>query len=299
MKLVLKILGGIVVVLVLAVLTVYVFATQKLNRPIEYTDSSPPILHDSSALARGRHLATTISKCVDCHGADFGGMVLADVPPFRLVAPNITSGRGGVLSERSDDDLLRAIRHAIGVGGRPLVMMPARNYWLMGDADVGALIGYLRSVPAVDRELPGTKFSLLGRFLLLRGEFDAMFEAHDIDHAARRDAPPAADTTVAYGRYLATIGGCNGCHGPDLAGGPIPGAPPDAPPATNLTPQGIGSWTQEDFFRAMRQGVRPDGTPIDTVMMPVPLTRQMTDVETQAIFMYLKTVPAKATPGSM
>jgi hypothetical protein len=66
-------------------------------------------------------------------------------------------------------------------------------------------------------------------------------------------------------------------------------------PATNITPQAIGSWSEEDFFRALREAVRPDGTPIDTTVMPVPLTRQMTDVETRAIHMYLRTVPAKAT----
>jgi len=297
MKLVLKILGGIVVVLVMAVSTIYVFATQRLSRPIEYTDSSPPIPKDSASLERGRHLATSISKCVECHGADLGGQVLADVPPFRLVATNITSGRGGVLPDRSDDDLLRAVRHGIGVGGRPLVLMPARNYWPMGDNDAGALVAYLRSVPPVDRELPATEFTLLGRFLLLRGEFDAMFEAHQIDHVARREPPPPADTTAAYGAYLVSIGGCNGCHGVDFTGGPIPGGPPESTPAANITPQGIGAWTQDDFFKALREGVRPDGTPIDSTMMPIPLTRQMTDLETKAIYEYLKTVPAKPTAG--
>lgn len=297
MKLVLKILGGIVVVCLMAVSTIYVFATQKLNHAIEYSDSSPPVLHDSASLVRGQHLATAISKCVDCHGADFGGQVLADAPPFWLVAPNITSGQGGILNERSDDDLLRAIRHGIGVGGRALVLMPVRNYWRMSDDDVGALIGYLRSVPAVNRELPPTKFSLLGRYLLLKGEFDGMFEAHEIDHTARRDAAPAADTTAEYGQYLATIGGCNGCHRVDFTGGPIAGMPPESTPAANLTPAKIGSWTQDDFFKALREGVRPDGTPIDTTMMPVPMTRQMTDLETKAIWEYLKTVPAKETPA--
>ena len=299
MNTVLKILGGIAVVLVLGVSTIYVLATTKLNRPIEYSDTSPPIPRDSASLDRGRHLATSISKCVECHGADLGGQELADAPPFRLVAPNITSGRGGVLADRSDDDLLRAIRHGIGVGGRPLVLMPARNYWHMGDDDVAALVAYLRSAPAVDRELPPSEFRMLGRFLLMRGALDDMFEARQIDHQTRRTTPPAADTTADYGRYLAEIGGCTGCHGADLAGGAIPGAPPDMRPATNITPQAIGTWTEEDFFRALREGVRPDGTPIDTTAMPVPLTRQMTDVETKAIYMYLRTVPPKMAVAGM
>jgi hypothetical protein len=68
-------------------------------------------------------------------------------------------------------------------------------------------------------------------------------------------------------------------------------------PAANITPQAIGSWSEEDFFRALRQGIRPDGTPIDTTSMPIPMTRLMTDVETKAIYMYLRTVPAKMTAG--
>jgi hypothetical protein len=73
--------------------------------------------------------------------------------------------------------------------------------------------------------------------------------------------------------------------------------PPEAIPARNITPEGIGSWTEQDFFKALREGIRPDGTPLDSTQMPVRLTREMTDQETKAIFMYLKTVPPKATGG--
>jgi mono/diheme cytochrome c family protein len=290
-----KILGGIVAVVVLLLSTIFVFSTQTLNKHIEYSDVSPPIPRDSASIARGRHLSRAISKCVECHGTDLGGKVVFDEMPFaRVVAPNLTSGRGGIAGNRTDDDFLRAIRHGIGLGGRALVMMPARNYWHMGDGDVGSLIAYLRTVPAVDRELPATSFGLIGRVVLLKGDLNPMFEAKGMDHLARRPAPPAADTTVEYGRYLAEIGGCTGCHGPSLSGGSLPGAPPDAKPAANITPEGIGSWTEQDFFKALREGIRPAGTAIDSTMMPIPLTREMTDLETKAIFMYLRTVPPKA-----
>jgi mono/diheme cytochrome c family protein len=293
-----KVLGILVLVVAMVLSGIFVFSTQTLNRSIEYTDSSPPTTRDSASLARGRHLSRAIGKCVDCHGPDLGGQVLIDGMPFaRVVAPNLTSGRGGIGNDRSDDDYLRAIRHGIGVGGRALALMPARNYWHMGDDDVGALIGYLRSVPAVDKELPPTAFGLVGRTLLLKGDLDDLFEAKSMDHTARRPPPPAADTTADYGRYLAEIGGCTGCHGPTLSGGPIPGAPPEMKPATNITPEGIGTWTEADFFKAMREGVRPSGVPIDTMSMPIPMTREMTDLETKAIFMYLKTVPPKAAGG--
>ena len=290
-----KILGGILVVCLMILATIFVFSTQAINQHVAYTDASPPTLKDSAALVRGQHLSRAISKCVECHGNDLGGQVVFDAMPMaRVVAPNLTSGRGGIANDRTDDDYLRAIRHGIGLGGRALVLMPAKNYWHMGDADVGSLIGYLRSVPPVDRELPATAFGLVGRVLLVKGDLTPMFEAKDMDHTARRGAPPAADTTAEYGHYLAEIGGCTGCHGPTLSGGSIPGAPPDAKPSANLTPEGIGSWTEADFFKALREGVRPAGTAIDSTIMPIRLTREMTDLETKAIYMYLKTVPPKA-----
>jgi mono/diheme cytochrome c family protein len=293
-----KVLAGIVVAILMVLSTIFVFSTQTLNKHIEYSDASPPIPRDSAAIERGRHLSRAISKCVDCHGDDLGGKVVFDALPMaRVVAPNLTSGRGGIAGDRSDDDILRAVRHGLGVGGRPLVLMPSRNYWHMGDADVGSLVAYLRTVPAVDRELPPTSFGLVGRVLLLKGDLNDMFEARTMDHLARRTPAPAADTTADYGRYLAEIGGCTGCHGPGLSGGPIPGAPPNTRPSANLTPEGIGTWTEADFFKAVREGVRPNGTAIDSTIMPVRLTREMTDLETRAIYMFLKTVPPKATGG--
>lgn len=292
-----KILAGVVLVVLMILSTIFVFSTQTLNHNIEFSDSSPPIPKDTASIARGRHLSRAISKCVECHGDDLGGQVVFDgLPMARVVAPNLTSGRGGIAGNRSDDDFLVAIRHGLGLGGRPLVLMPARNYWHMGDVDAASLIAYLRTLPPVDRELEPVKFGLVGRVLLLKGDLDPMFEAKGMDHIARRSVPPAADTTADYGRYLAEIGGCTGCHGPTLSGGSLPGGPPDAIPAANITPEGIGTWTEQDFFKALREGIRPNGSKIDS-LMPVRLTREMTDLETKAIYLYLRTVPPKSGGG--
>ena len=288
------IVAGFLVVILLAVGTVYAVTSSRMGKT--YSPRVDPLVipNDSASIARGRHLSRAISKCVECHGNDLGGQVVFDALPMaRVVAPNLTSGRGGIAGDRSDDDFLRAIRHGIGPGGRALVLMPARNYWHMGDDDVGSLIAYLRTVPAVDRELPPTSFGLVGRLLLVKGDLNDMFEAKKMDHAKRRPPPPAADTTADYGHYLAEIGGCTGCHGASLSGGPLPGAPPDAKPSSNITPEGIGTWTEADFFKALREGVRPNGTAIDSTQMPIRLTREMTDLETKAIYMYLRTVPPK------
>ena len=92
-----KILGGIVLVVLMILSTIFVFSTQTLNHNIEFSDSSPPIPKDSASIARGQHLSRAISKCVECHGDDLGGQLVFDgLPMARVVAPNLTSGRGGV-----------------------------------------------------------------------------------------------------------------------------------------------------------------------------------------------------------
>ena len=104
--------------------------------------------------------------------------------------------------------------------------------------------------------------------------------------------PPAA--TVEYGHYMAQVGGCLGCHGSGLSGGAIPGVPPDYPKAQNITPTGIGRWSDAEVIRALRVGKRPDGTTIST-FMPWPYTAQMTDIEIAALIKYLRSVPPRAT----
>ncbi|HZA34443.1 MAG TPA: cytochrome c, partial [Vicinamibacterales bacterium] len=80
--------------------------------------------------------------------------------------------------------------------------------------------------------------------------------------------------------------GCRGCHSPDLTGG---GGPP--PGASNITPVGIGDWSDADFLKAIRTHVRPNGTQIAETMPPG--YGGMTDQELTAVHAYLKTVPGK------
>ena len=54
---------------------------------------------------------------------------------------------------------------------------------------------------------------------------------------------------------IAVTGGCTDCHGGNLSGGPISGAPPEFPPAANLTPSGdLAHWSDADIVRALREG---------------------------------------------
>jgi hypothetical protein len=72
----------------------------------------------------------------------------------------------------------------------------------------------------------------------------------------------------------------------------VPGAPRGTVPASNLTPTGLGDWSEADFLRAMRSGRRPDGSLIDPAM-PWQYYAQMSDLELRAIWQFLGVVPPR------
>ncbi len=284
-------------VAVLAAGAVYAASEMRLRRTWQVPGQALAQRTDPAALARGKHVATAIGKCMDCHGADLGGKVFIDDPAMgQVIAPNLTAGDGGIGKRYTDADLERAVRHGIAPEGRGLLVMPSDEYYHLSDEDAASLFAYLRSLPPVDRTLPPSRLGPLGRGLYLSGKLP-LFAAERIAHQAPRPAPVSPGVTREYGEYLATVGGCRGCHGKDLVGGPIPGTPPEWPPASNLTPAGIGAWTEADFFKSLRSGIRPDGTAINGVM-PWALAGQMSDDEIRAVWLYLRSVPAKQTPAA-
>jgi cytochrome c553 len=272
----------------------YVYARSEYRIRRRYpVPSEPPLAlrKDSATLARGHHLATATAVCVVCHGEDLAGKVYSDAGPvFRVVGPNLTrgrGGRGGRIRGASDVDWEHALRHGVHPNGTSLVIMPAEVYTHLSDSDATALLSYLRSLPPIDRTLPRTRFGPIGRFLLTKPSFTALV-AEKTPRIAHVAATPA-DTSLAYGEYLADIAGCRGCHGLHLSGGRVLG-PPGTPPAANLTPRGLSGWSEADFVRTIRTGRRPSGTALDP-FMPWPILGRMTDAELSAIWRYLQSVP--------
>ena len=284
--------GGLVVLMVVAFAVVYVASSNRINKLHQIALLDVLIQSDSSAIARGQH-AARIRGCTDCHGGDYGGGVFLDDPAMgRLIATNLTTGEGGIGRDYSDADWVRAIRHGVGPEGRALLFMPSYEYYPMGDADLGSMIAYLKSLPPVDRQLPASKVGPLGRALMLAGEFP-LLPAEMIDHDAPRSAPPAAGPTVEYGAYLAAT--CTGCHGPNYSGGKIPGTPPVFPAAANITPHetGIQGWTREEFVAAVQEGKARDGRTFEPEFMPWPNFAYMTDVEVEALWKFIQSLPPR------
>ncbi|MCC6317650.1 MAG: c-type cytochrome [Gemmatimonadaceae bacterium] len=292
MRIVKRLLAGLVGIVALLLVLVYGVSSWKMSRTMSVSDSVPVFTHDSATIARGAYLVRAITKCGECHGADLGGKLFIDGGPLGTFhAPNLTSGQGGLGKVLSDTAIVVAIRHGLNPTGHKLQWMPSLDWVQLADEDAAAIVAYLRSVPPIDRPSEPSSVGPLGRALYLAGVLP-LFDAEAIEHDGIQRSRPPNGVTVEYGRYLANIGGCTGCHGPTLSGGPLPGAPPEFKPAANLTPEGIGHYTESDFFRALREGRRPNGTPIDT-LMPVTATRQMTDDDIRAVFAFLRTVPPK------
>ena len=246
---------------------------------------------DAAAVEHGKHMATATGSCTDCHGPDLGGNVLQEPSAFgTLAAPNLTRGAGGLGGAFTETDWVRAIRHGVHRDGTSLLVMPSEVFVFMNETDLGDLIAYLKQIPAVDRTMPPSRLGPLGRALLVAGQVTLITDrTPSIPFPAI--VPPGP--TREYGRYIASYAGCIGCHGPGLSGGHVEG-PPGAPAATNLTPDpsGLEKWTEADFERALRRGVRKNGTPIN-IFMPWPNFSGMTDDEVKALWLFVRSVPAK------
>lgn len=282
--------GAIVAVVLIVAVTVYVLSERRLARTYPAHEYPLTLAADSATLAHGARLAT-LRGCRDCHGDHLAGRVLVDDPMFgRLVTANLTrGGRGAVLTPA---DWERAVRHGVRRDGTSLVVMPSNEFASLTDDDLAAIASYAASLQPVTTPLPITRLGPLARLLFVVGKLDAVAPAALVKPAATHLRSIVAEPTARYGEYL--VAGCRGCHGDGLSGGPIPG--PGGRPARNITPDsatGIGSWSEADLARVLRTGRLPDGTMLDSAAMPIPVTRQFDDVELEAIYAYLRTVPPR------
>ncbi len=264
---------------------------QRLARRLSQPAYALTLPSDAAALERGRYLFAS-RGCAECHGANGAGKVFIDEGGLFARAPNISPGPGSVVARYQAADWERALRHGIKPDGRPLLIMPSEDYSRWTDADLAAVVAYVRSLPPAAGSAAEFRLPLPVRVFYGYGLVkDA---AEKIDHTLPPSQPVPEGPTVEHGRYVAQM--CVGCHGPGLSGGRIPGSPPDWPAAANLT-SGEGSvlprYADAAAFRAsMRSGRRPDGTAISGVM-PFPSLREMSDVDLDAVHAYLQTVPAR------
>ena len=279
------ILAGLLTLVFAAVTVVAVLGFVKLEARHNNPVADLKVAGTAEQIARGGQLA---SGCADCHspvqelplGGSSENMISGGPPLGVLWAPNLTPG--GPLKDWTDGKIVRAIREGVDDEGRPLVVMPSQAYRHLSDADVQALVAYLRSQPAVDNPQPARNLNVLAALFLGAGLFPASAQAP----VGSVTAPPAG-ATAEYGAYLVAAGGCADCHGVKLDGVPPNSFVPPAPP---LKPFAVGM-SQAQFMAVFREGRRMDGSPMAEGMPWKNIGKTLSDDDLRAVQAYLKTLP--------
>ncbi|WP_426749571.1 c-type cytochrome [Myxococcus sp. Y35] len=266
----------------------------------------PPIRADLSPAALERGAAIFHASCESCHrGGDAetaSGAPLRELPSYmgRFYAANLTSHAEAGIGGATDEELARAIRYGVSRDGR-LMVMPSYG---MGDADLAAVLGFMRSghplFAPTPEPVPPSKFSFFGGigFRVITGNEPVERPASGIP------VPPKA-ATLEYGHYMAhDVYDCASCHtdgfsprkteGDDVFAGGMAFVDPEGQKvhSSNITfhETGLAHWTLEDFTRAVRDGLAPDGS---VLRSPMPRFRGMDEVEARALYDYLRSVPPK------
>ena len=260
-------------------------------------------------IEKGRKLASML--CFSCHYNDqtqkFTGRILSEAPQFgEIHSANITQDSIAGIGKLTDGQLIYFIRTGIKPDGEYVPpYMPKLIH--IADEDLYSIIAYLHSddnrVQPDPTPAPKTKPSFLTKFLVTI----KAFKPFDFP----KEAIPLPDTTnqVAWGRYITLYQfECYTCHSKDFATNNY-GVPEKSPgffgggnkmfqldgskiSTLNLSPDketGIGNWTEDDFVKAVKTGIVPNGQP--ALRYPMIPYVNLNDEELKAIYSYLKTVP--------
>lgn len=222
----------------------------------------------------GARLAAVLG-CRDCHGQDLSGRAecYEESGRFRLVCPNVTEMR-----EHYDDRaLVTLLRFGRMRTGALVDFMPWDMFYHLTDSDMGHVLAYVRSVPAVQKSLPSSTYSLSTRWSMLLGEYPVRNNLTEYDTNAL--GGPAE-----RGRYLASIA-CTECHAPNLRGY----AGDDAPSLVIAK-----AYSSAEFSRLMRDGITIAGTESRTGLMTASARKRFSKLhpdEVAAIKLYLDQLP--------
>ncbi len=316
MKTFLKVLG--IAVLAVVALIAGAFAWLSLKKPAQRAASAETIEPTPERLARGKYIVEHVSVCLDCHsdhvlkyslpvkpGTEGLGGYIFDKKigfPGVVAAQNITQDPTDGLGKWTDGEILRAMREGVDRNGNALFpMMPYEHLRNMSDDDAKSVVVYLRTLKPLPNHVPDKKL-----------DFPVNVIVKFIPKPLSGPVPPPDHTnSVAYGKYLATIGGCYECHTPHdahnaliasqaFSGGWQMAGPWGRNFTANLTPDSdnyMGHATKAEFigrfraFAGMTAATAPACPPGRNTVMPWIAFSGMKDEDLGAIYDYLKTLP--------
>lgn len=244
---------------------------EKHEPPVAFAKLSPdPVKH-------GERLSLILG-CSGCHGKDMTGQDWSEAEYGRLWTANLTVSAASY----SDSQLKRVIAEGKKPDGTPLWDMPSRLFTQIADADMDALVAYIRSRPRQGEAHPPPTFGPILKAEMAKGEYYS--SAVGVEREGKT-WPPDAGPEHRIARYMVRAT-CAECHEMDLRGGkqgPVKAERPDIRIA--------GSYELKDFVRLLRTGV-PAGERKLGLMAEVAQGRysHFTDAEIAAIHAYLKAV---------
>jgi len=302
-----RLLGGLAVLVAVAVLAVAVLHAPDESPPLAV---APAVPATPAQVARGAYLAR-LGNCAGCHtapgGAAYAGGRGIETPFGTVYAGNLTPDAATGIGAWSADDFWRALHHGRSRDGRLLYpAFPYTSYTQVTRADADALHAYLRSLPAVQQ--PHRPHAL--RFPYRTQAALAVWRALYFT-PGRPMEDPARGAEWNRGAYLVNgLGHCAACHAPRnalgatreataLGGGRVAGQPWYAPALDRADEAGMASWPLEDVVALLTTGVAPRATvagPMAEVVFRG--TQYLTDADARAIAVYLRALPQRAPAGA-
>jgi mono/diheme cytochrome c family protein len=256
---------------------------------------------------RGAYLVNSIVACGNCHtpmgpkgplpGMELAGGTVFDEKPFTAYASNITQDKETGIGAWTDAQIAKAIREGIRPDGSLIgPPMPIELYRGISDSDLAAIVAYLRTVKPIASKVA-------------KSEYMPLPPAYGPPVTSVADVPRS--NKIKYGAYLAgPLGHCIECHTPMVgpgqrdyqkstgAGGFELRGPWGLAIAANITPHretGIGKWTDAQIKRAVTQGVRADGSPLNPPMAYAFYAR-MKPEDLDALVAYLRSLKPVNNP---
>ena len=263
---------------------------------------------DSATIEHGRYLAYSAAGCAYCHlpKAEWKRLDDGEQPPLsgnhvfplpfgELRSPNLTPDATTGIGRRSDREIARVLRYGVRADHR--AAFPFMEFQHLSDADVIALLSFLRSQPPVANAVPDVKYNLMGKAMM-------SFAIAPTSAPTTPRAESPVGPSVERGEYLANyVSSCVACHtnrgntgnfvGPHFAGGQvmdIEDDPGHVYVTPNLTPDPttghITSWS-EDMFVARFKG----GRVIKGSKMPWDAFARLTENDVRSLYRYLRSLP--------
>ena len=272
MKLLLKILAGLLILILIAAGGGLLYLDQAFPRvsaaeniKIDYTPQR---------LTRGKYLVESVCDCFGCHSDHNFGLFGIPIKPG-------TQGQGGFFFDHklmgvpgniysrnitpyhlktwTDGEIVRALRVGVNQqGGALFNLMPYQSFTLFTQEDIYSIVSYLRSLKPVANDVPPTKLDFPVNLIIKTVPKDA----------AAYPAAPDKKNLVEYGRYMTNAALCANCHTTlDDHGQPLPGMDfaggmefhfPDGSTvrSANITPDktGIAEWSKDFFIKRVKLG---------------------------------------------